>query len=364
MIINHTFVKVFTNCLVVKGVNRSLVVDLQRDSFETIPDTLHDVIELFHAKKSIEDVYLIYGIENKEVIDEYVSYIIDNEFGVLTDFDEFDLYIDMDYKFDFPSQVSNCVIEISEVTTILFKNIIKFIENVNIKNIQMIFYDEVELNLFTKFLTFANSEKFDSVEIVTKFSTEFYNFIPNLTQYNQRIVNLIFHSSEKEYINETKSGILISHVKNNIRDFSYCGVINSYYFNVNRDKVLESLNHNSCLNKKISIDKNGNIKNCPSMPESFGNIKDISLEDALNHPEFKNYWNINKDQIEVCKYCEFRHICTDCRAYLEEPENIYSKPLKCGYNPYTNQWSEWSTNPLKNKAIEHYGMQDLVKKDA
>lgn len=29
---------------------------------------------------------------------------------------------------------------------------------------------------------------------------------------------------------------------------------------------------------------------------------------------------------------------------------------------YTNEWSDWSANPLKDKAIEYYEMQDLVKK--
>ena len=100
------------------------------------------------------------------------------------------------------------------------------------------------------------------------------------------------------------------------------------------------------------------------MTESFGNINTVSLVDAVNHPDFKKYWNITKDQIEVCKDCEFRHICTDCRAFIEEPENQYSKSLKCGYSPYTNEWEEWSTNPLKQKAIEYYGMQALVRKDA
>ena len=100
------------------------------------------------------------------------------------------------------------------------------------------------------------------------------------------------------------------------------------------------------------------------MSENFGNIKDTSLSEALNKNNFKKYWNITKDQIEICKDCEFRHICTDCRAYIEEPDNQYSKPLKCGYNPYTNEWSEWSTNPLKQKGIEAYGLQNLIKKDA
>ena len=59
-------------------------------------------------------------------------------------------------------------------------------------------------------------------------------------------------------------------------------------------------------------------------------------------------------KIHVCKDCEFRYICTDCRAYIEDPNDILSKPLKCGYNPYTAEWSEWSRNPLKQKAIEQY----------
>ena len=99
------------------------------------------------------------------------------------------------------------------------------------------------------------------------------------------------------------------------------------------------------------------------MKESFGNIKDTTLKEALNKKGFKKLWNINKDKIKVCQDCEFRYICTDCRAYIENPEDIYSKPLKCGYNPYTAEWEEWSTNPLKQKAIEYYEMEDLVVKE-
>lgn len=147
-----------------------------------------------------------------------------------------------------------------------------------------------------------------------------------------------------------------------------CGIINSNNFTLNKYLFFESLHHNSCLHKKIAIDSRGNIRNCPSMPQSFGHIKDTTLEEALAHPDFKKYWNLTKDQIEVCKDCEFRYICTDCRAYTERTHTDadgldISKPLKCGYNPYTGEWQEWSTNPLKEKAIKYYGMEELVKKN-
>ncbi len=145
-----------------------------------------------------------------------------------------------------------------------------------------------------------------------------------------------------------------------------CGKISKCIFQTNLRNIVTSKSHNSCLNRKISIDVNGDIKNCPSMPESYGNIKDTTLEEALNKPGFKKYWNITKDDIEVCRDCEFRYICTDCRAYTERTTFNkkgldLSKPLKCGYNPYTNKWAEWSKNPLKQKAISYYGMEELVK---
>lgn len=71
---------------------------------------------------------------------------------------------------------------------------------------------------------------------------------------------------------------------------------------------------------------------------SFGHINKTSLKNVSLKDEFINLWSINKDQVLVCKDCEFRHICTDCRAYLKDPSDLYSKPLKCNYDPYTAQW--------------------------
>jgi SPASM domain peptide maturase of grasp-with-spasm system len=86
------------------------------------------------------------------------------------------------------------------------------------------------------------------------------------------------------------------------------------------------------------VDAEGNIKNCPAMERSFGNIKDTTLQEAIEKPGFKDLWFVHKDQIDVCKDCEFRHLCMDCRCFIKDPENIYSQPAKCTYNPYICKW--------------------------
>jgi SPASM domain peptide maturase of grasp-with-spasm system len=108
---------------------------------------------------------------------------------------------------------------------------------------------------------------------------------------------------------------------------------------------------------------NGDIKNCPSIKNVYGNLNNTELSEVILNQDFMKLWYLNKDSVNKCKDCEFRYFCYDCRAYLQDPEDIYSKPLKCGYDPHTNKWEEWSTNPLSKKGIEYYGMQDLVKKE-
>jgi len=82
----------------------------------------------------------------------------------------------------------------------------------------------------------------------------------------------------------------------------------------------------------VGIDIKGNIKNCPTMKTSFGNITDTSIIDVIKQDKFTILWNIKKDDINICKDCELRHICTDCRAFHDKDVN-YEKPFKCNYNP-------------------------------
>ena len=93
------------------------------------------------------------------------------------------------------------------------------------------------------------------------------------------------------------------------------------------------------------------------MKKSYGNISYNMLKDVVHTDEFKQVWMIKKDDIHVCKDCEFRYICTDCRAFVQKLDDIRSKPLKCGYNPYTGQWEDWQVQEKNQNTIEHYQKQ-------
>jgi len=59
----------------------------------------------------------------------------------------------------------------------------------------------------------------------------------------------------------------------------------------------------------------------------------------VNDRQLVQIGSITKDQVAVCRDCEFRYVCTDCRAYTQDADDPYSKPAKCTYDPYTATWA-------------------------
>jgi len=175
-----------------------------------------------------------------------------------------------------------------------------------------------------------------------------------------RLSKIIFsHSPENSYINKFYSTSEIVYSKRNLFEHFSCGNFIEYDFISNINFFSESQKYNNCLNRKLAIDKDGNIKNCLGTSIIYGNLQSDRVAEIVKKNEFRHCWTINKNSIDVCKSCEFRYVCQDCRAYLEKPEDVYSKPLKCGYNPSTCEWNDWRLDPKKKAAIHAYIPTDL-----
>lgn len=68
-----------------------------------------------------------------------------------------------------------------------------------------------------------------------------------------------------------------------------------------------------------------------------GNIENINLSKVVENPEFQKYWKTTKNQVSVCKDCEYRYICL---SYVEKEKKILDKPSACTYDPYEAKWSK------------------------
>ncbi len=361
----NQYLILFPCCIIAKGFSRSVIHDIQREELHFIPNDLFDFLELNNCKL-LQDAKSSYNKKEWGIIDGYLDFLFSNEYAFIGSYDDTIIIKELSNNYDYPGYISNAIWELSHDNLKFQASIFEGLNNLKCDSIQIVSYGlDISVSTLTDILNKINKCDFlTNIEFVIGFSEELnYNLIIELCQKNLRINSFVVHSSDFDKIKEFKNGTKVSFTNKKIADKKCCGCISENNFCLNKTQIMESQSYNSCLNKKLSIDGIGNIKNCPSMPQSFGNIKNVNLETAFEHKDFDKYWNITKDQIDVCKDCEFRYICTDCRAYVENPEDDYSKPLKCGYNPYTSEWKKWSTNSLKQKAIKYYDMQEFIERN-
>ncbi len=358
------YVCLFASCLITKGENRALLSDTQRGTFELIPNDMVTFLE--HTQHlTLGSIFTMYGEDNKDTLESYLNFLLQDEYIFLTDEETKDNFFPLKKQWKSPHIISNAIIDISSYrdTSVYYNDLIKQLDTLRCQAIQIRSYTVLTINEITHLIASVKDTRIESIELYTAYSELLTpQVLNNVLFEHAKVATIIIHSAPNTQDIEVIKGLSTIHFTEEfLASEQCCGIVSKKYFNPSKELFMESQFHNTCLNRKISVDKDGFIKNCPSMRNHYGHCSQHTLEEVIHTEKFKLLGNITKDQISICKTCEFRHVCTDCRAYTEDPSDIYSKPLKCGYNPVTNEWEEWSDNPLKQKAIAHYGLNQLIK---
>ncbi|NOU17740.1 MAG: grasp-with-spasm system SPASM domain peptide maturase [Bacteroidales bacterium] len=328
--------KLFSCCIPVKGYLRSALYDLQRKNYLFIPNSLLDILTNYSGKTFDEVLQLV--DDEREQVEKYFSYLLENEFIFLCEKEDLENFPPLNQSWESSAGVNSIIIDIDGCSNYDYTNIANDISRLRSKVIQLRIFSikgkkEIAdiINIFSKIDTKNLEVIFPNKEGVN------VEFIKEIIDRNSKVTSLFITDSPNKELSDYKQ-TTVRYTADKIINESSCGIISKAYFVCHLNTYTESQNFNTCLNRKVSIDVNGNIKNCPSCTQSFGNIKNSTIKGAMKHPDFRKLWGVSKDQIDVCKDCEFRHMCTDCRAYIKDPENIYSQPANCTYNPYIAKW--------------------------
>jgi len=345
--------KLYASCVPVLGAKRATICDLQRGKVYIIPQSFYYLLTDY-ADKNYEELSDLFA-NDKSILDKYFKFLLSNELGFWTH--EPQNFPPIDFTFQEPEIIHTAILEIDQLEEEIFQKIIDSLIRLKCKFVELRAYHSCPTSKLEFLLNLTKDSPNRNLIIYTQFTTvEEISLLSKIISQHPRAGSTVIHSCPDDLKTDFLYNEKISFSQEAISSATHCGNISPDYFINDIRTFSESLHHNSCLNRKISVDNQGNIKNCPSLPDSYGNIKETTLENALAQKDFKKLWNIKKDDIDKCKDCEFRHICSDCRAYVENPKDIHSKPLKCGYDPYTTQWQDWTKNPLKQKAIEYYNL--------
>lgn len=327
------------NCLVVKGHTRSTINDLYRYRYKLIPNLLTEILEECRQKpyhEVLEDY-----IDEKEGIEKYIGLLVADDWGMFTGTPG--KFPAIREHWDSPSVITNAIIDYTSASTYDICDVIAQLNDMGCEALQLRVYDQVPEALIAGVYNFLAGTSIQHIEFLLKYEAHYPPLMETLHRQLSRVQRVRFHSApfdrEEEIRTEVSFYATHSYTTTAVTDSSCCGFVHTDYFTVNLPFWMEGLQYNNCLNRKIGIDVHGNIKNCPSAAQQFGNIAGTKLSEALTD-DFKKIWSVNKDHISECNICEFRRICPDCRVFTVQPGDRYSKPSKCTYNPATGVWAE------------------------
>jgi radical SAM protein with 4Fe4S-binding SPASM domain len=124
------------------------------------------------------------------------------------------------------------------------------------------------------------------------------------------------------------------------------GLILEPNFKADRRTVAHYSSGHSCLMGKIAVTEHGDVLPCIfTRNHTMGNVLAArGLTPIVLGRALQQVWSATKDQVLVCRDCEYRYVCFDCRPLSEaaaegRADYLHAPYPRCTYNPYTGEWA-------------------------
>lgn len=153
------------------------------------------------------------------------------------------------------------------------------------------------------------------------------------------IISLGLKPAGYDVIRNVFGGTQSNHTPDNVEVIQH-SLLTKPSFTITKEKFINAMYANTCWYGKCAITPTGNIIPCEfERSIVYGNVRQQSISQILNGDKLKEFWHLDFSKIQICKDCEYRFSCKDCRPLgFSLCGNITQKNPRCLYNPYTGKW--------------------------
>lgn len=323
--------RLFACCIVVEGASSSLIYDIQRDAFYDLPNDFLSIIN----SSSLYDVDTIKNTFEYEdnVIDSFFNHFIEAEIGFYTH--EPASFPAIDLTWDSPHNIVNSIIELVRESGFDWINVIEQLNSLGCKAIQLQLLSDFTVDELRTIIHVFKDSRFKHIELMLPFNNEMdRDVLCGFMKDEPRLNQIMIYACSEDKLVMNEYGKSIVQFKKDIR-VDQNEILKVEKFSTNVELFSEAQNYNVGLNRKVCIDKMGEIRNYVSHRHSYGNVSSTSILDVLEKTEFKNKWSISNDMIETCKDCQYRYACVSNSDIRKEGDKFY-KSNYCDYVPNIN----------------------------
>jgi SPASM domain peptide maturase of grasp-with-spasm system len=325
---------IYPNCIPVEGHRNVVFCDLERQCFYIYPKN--------HSADEKERIAS--GRLKAEMLDKDTCAFLKEKNLLMDEVTSTNPHIKKStfYKWKSPSLITNAIIELSSENKLLnvtkFRDLLHSLDALLCKYVFLVLKRPVTFKRIELLIDCIQHSNIQSVQLAMPYRQTFYtDEFGELIMKHNKIQFVILESSPFE-----------KNIENKI--FFATKKLNTYYtkkqkqFVCNIPLFSESQLHHTYFNRKLFISSSGEIKNAPECPTSVGRIQEITGTEQLitlvKTRDFQKYWYVFKESCEVCRDCEFRHVCVDNRVPHQREDGHWYHEEVCNYDPYTGKWKE------------------------
>jgi len=330
-----------TNCFIVDGAERSIIYDLQRGDYGILTGELAAAIRNC-TSGSFKDLFSELPPEDLDFYEPFIEELITNDYLIPVDAIEVPYFEHMSTTWNYPYEVSNAIIEYSSRSSYDLIEALKKIDQLGCQAVEIRFTDAWDLPFYEQLSKGIDGMIFRHIDMLICFKQgQEDQFMFELKQLHPAFFCITQYQSPEDKMlkNIAAEYAGLKRVQKNYTDLVNDHGVYPKNFYINKDFFLESLQHHTYFNGKVVIMADGQVRNATNHPHTFGHINEVDLALLMKNPDFTLLWNIPKDNIRICKDCEFRYMCMDSRIPFKNDKNEWEYEDTCNYDPYNCQWA-------------------------
>lgn len=319
------------------GYRRACVYDLPRRLYEIVPLAFAEMMQSIDG--SCEWDMWIESSSNPNVAQEYFKHALKSEYGVLLEQSLSEGFIAMDLEWRAPARITNCVVDVDR-TSVWGPGHVRWLSAVQCHYLQFRVLDKLPHSHIVDIVNSFDHSHVDHIQLL--FPPEYADDV----EWMQSLLDQYPRLNSIRVYGMPQAGERYSDAI--MRPIIWMGSSLEGYGPAKERMVItmtlfcESQAYHNYFNRKLYIAKDGSIGNAPELTHRYGNINAIQDEteiiDIVDRSDFQRYWRVSKDVVDVCKDCEFRHMCMDNRVPHPRRSSAWYHEEECPYNPYICKW--------------------------
>lgn len=329
------FIKTFEDCVLVRGYYSCVLYDLTKKKYYSLSKKQ---AEWYEAIDSLPFSEIEVKAKKEKAFKSFFDFLLKKEIIFTCNYDDLKLFPKIKIDWYSPYKISNLIIVRSKESNNKILSLVDKFTRLGIKHIQLFLEDEINENELLLYLSEFSSTPIKSIEIITRVDiSEKLLRLYKLVERTQLVTVTITNSLEFKLIkkrNEHPFNLLF--IKNEFEEIFLELPPDPQYFVIDVRQFAESHYYNTYFNQKLIIDREDYLLTNIG-GSKIGNIFDIDLEEFVNTERGQYLWKVKKDDIEICKDCEYRYMCVDSRTPLRE-KGKWRYTSDCLYDPYLGKW--------------------------